>query len=93
MTERLLTTQEVASRLSVSPDWVREHAAELGGIRIGDGPKGSLRFEWERVVEAMEARRLQPVSRRRRKRPGPSRRTSGNVELLPLPDRKLTPLR
>lgn len=25
--------------LAVSEDWVREHAAELGAIRVGDGPR------------------------------------------------------
>ena len=37
---RLLDSQTVAGMLGVSEDWVREHSAELGAIRIGDGPKG-----------------------------------------------------
>jgi hypothetical protein len=36
----------------VSGDWVREHAAELGAIRVGDGPKGALRFDLRRVKAA-----------------------------------------
>ena len=42
---RLLDTRTVARMLAVSEEWVREHAAELGAIRVGDGPKGALRFD------------------------------------------------
>jgi hypothetical protein len=84
--KKYLTTAEVASRIRMSEEWVREHAAELGGIRLGDSRFGALRFESELVSEAMEARRLQPPKRGRRRRPGPARRLSGGVELLPLPE-------
>jgi hypothetical protein len=36
---RLLDTQTVV-RMLVSKEWAREHAAELGPIRVGDGPNG-----------------------------------------------------
>lgn len=75
---RLLDTESVASMLSVSEEWVRAHAAELGGLRLGDGPKGALRFEAARVRNALEGRRLKPARERRRLRPGPRRR-SGDV--------------
>jgi hypothetical protein len=88
MPDRYLTTREVAEMLQMSSEWVREHAAELGGIRLGDSRFGALRFEADRVVEAMEARRLDPPKRGRRRRPGPARKFSGNVELLPLPQEK-----
>ena len=55
---RLLDSQAVADMLGVSEDWVRDHAAELGAIRVGDGPKGTLRFEVARVRRALERRRL-----------------------------------
>jgi hypothetical protein len=51
-------TTALAIMLGVSGDWVREHAAELGAIRIGNGPKGALRFELRRVRTALEQRRL-----------------------------------
>ena len=44
--------------LGVSEDWVRDHAAELGAIRVGDGPRGMLRFEAARVRTALERRRV-----------------------------------
>ena len=55
---RLLDTQSVAGMLAVSDDWVRAHAAELGAIRVGDGPNGALRFDARRVRAALERRRI-----------------------------------
>jgi excisionase family DNA binding protein len=79
---RYMTTAEVADLLRVSPDYVRAHAAELGGIRLGQRG-GPLRFERDRVVAAMERRRL-GVPRGRR-RPGPKRKDTSGVQLLPVP--------
>jgi hypothetical protein len=42
-------TVTLAAMVGVSGDWVQEHAAELGAIRVGDGPKGTLRFDLRRV--------------------------------------------
>ena len=50
--ERLLSASELAGRLGVSREYVYEHTDELGVIRIGDGPKAHLRFDFE------ETRRL-----------------------------------
>src|SRR3954471_13314900 len=81
-----LDTTAVATMLGVSGDWVREHAAELGAIRVGDGAKGALRFDIKRVKEALDGRRLgRPNRARRARRPGPERRMPG-VDLLPLPE-------
>ena len=49
---RHVDTTAVATMLGVSGDWVREHAAELGAVRLGDGPKGALRFDLRRVKAA-----------------------------------------
>ena len=54
----LVDSQAVARMLDVSEDWVRDHAAELGAIRVGDGPNGMLRFEVGRVRTALERRRV-----------------------------------
>jgi len=53
---RLLTVAEVAERLEVSDEWVRDHKDRLGAIRLGDGPKAHLRFRWSRVLEGLEGR-------------------------------------
>jgi hypothetical protein len=51
---RLYDTRAVARMLAVSEDWVREHAAELGAMRVGDSPRGPLRFDsakvWRRSI-------------------------------------------
>jgi hypothetical protein len=66
---RLVDTQIVARLLAVSEEWVREHAAELGAVRVDDGPNGALRFDLARVRAALERRRLE------RPTDGPRRRS------------------
>lgn len=39
-----LTSRELAERRGVKPQWVRDHAAELGGEQLGNGPQGRWRF-------------------------------------------------
>lgn len=85
MKERLLTTREVAELLAVSEEFVREHAAEIGGIRLTDSNRSPLRFESKRIDEWKDRRRLEPPpTLRPRRRPGP-RRVPRGVKLIPLP--------
>jgi hypothetical protein len=58
--DRLLTPEQVAERLNVSPDWVRDHSSRknlrLPVIRLGGGPgrAGLLRYrarDIERFIE------------------------------------------
>jgi hypothetical protein len=53
--DELLTAAEVARRFGVSRDHVYRHAADLGAIRIGDGPRGRLRFDAATVAERLTA--------------------------------------
>jgi hypothetical protein len=76
---RLIDSQTVAGMLGVSEDWVREHAVELGAIRIGDGPKGALRFDTARVRAALERRRVGRPPEHRRRRSAQRRRSLGVV--------------
>ena len=76
---RLLDTKTVARMLAVSEEWVRAHAAELGAVRVGNGPKGALRFDAARVRAALERRRLDRPKERQRGRPGQRRRSLGLV--------------
>jgi helix-turn-helix protein len=59
----LLTPEQVARRLNVSPDWVRDHSSRknprLPVIRLGGGPgrAGLLRYrasQIEKFIEEME---------------------------------------
>jgi hypothetical protein len=49
---RLVSAAEVARELNVGRQWVYEHAEELGARRLGDGPRGRLRFDLETVRAA-----------------------------------------
>jgi hypothetical protein len=70
----LYDTRAVARMLAVSEDWVRDHAAELGAIRVGDSTRGPLRFHRDRVAAALDRRRVAPPQPARRpRRPGRSR--------------------
>jgi hypothetical protein len=77
---RLVDTQTLARMLAVSEEWVRAHAAELGAVRVGDGPKGALRFDLARVRAMLERRRLErPKDRQRR----PARQQPRSMGLVP----------
>jgi hypothetical protein len=51
-TGELLDAASVAELLSVSRDYVYSHAAELGGEKLGDGPRPRWRFDPARVAAA-----------------------------------------
>jgi hypothetical protein len=52
----LVDAATLACALGVSRDWVYAHAVELGGQRIGAGPRGRLRFDLDRALEAWTSR-------------------------------------
>lgn len=62
----LVGARELAEGLGVSLDYVYAHAAELGAMRLGSGPKARIRFDLDRAREALEARTRRPNGRRRR---------------------------
>lgn len=81
--DALLTTREVAELLKVGEEWVREHAAELGGIRMGRTNRAPLRFEPE-IIEAWKRRQTLETPdppAPPRQRPG-RRPTPAGVELF-----------
>lgn len=84
----LIDTAGVACMLGLSPEWVRDHAGELGALRVGDGPRGQLRFDPQRVMQALQRRRVAarvpaPSSRRA----GPRQQPRERVELIEFKDR------
>ena len=76
----MLTVADVAAWLALGEGWVREHAAELGGVKVGDDPRAPLRFTSRGVEEWIESRRLRPAAK-------PVRRgvPAERVKLLSLP--------
>jgi hypothetical protein len=88
---QLVDAATLAQALGVSRDCVYAHAVELGGQRIGVGPRGRLRFDLDRALAAWTSRSISKESqapqtpaaagsspRRRRQRLGSS------PELLPI---------
>lgn len=79
-TPQLVDAAAVADALGVEPRWVREHAAELGAVRLdpaGNGSKPRLRFDLEAVLAAngngnghRQAEPEPPRPRRSRRRDG-----------------------
>ena len=78
---RLLDTEEVADRLKVRPDWVREHAAELGGMRVGDN-RGDNRVDRRRLPRSHRRARSALAHPDRRSRVHPDRQTEDNARLI-----------
>ena len=86
----MLTAAEVAERYGVTAEWARDHADELGAVRLGDGPRPRLRFDPAKVAAALTAygasKGPQPPDRprRRRKSPHHPRATTSGCPLLPI---------
>lgn len=82
---RYLTVLQVAAYIGVDASFVRRHSAELGAVRLGDGPKARLRFDRFAVDAWAQRHRVdadEPAPKRQRV--APARRTSPTVELLPV---------
>lgn len=79
--ERWLSTSEVAAAFGRSQEWVRDHAAELGGRKIG-GPRAPWRFPAACLDAAVNRATavVEPLARSRR-RPRASRSAAA---LLPI---------
>lgn len=88
-TEVLLTPAQVASRYGVSRTWVYAHAKELGAVRLGNGPKARLRFDADKVDDALADNSVRDPAARGRAATSPARRAaaehtlSGTLDGLP----------
>jgi hypothetical protein len=84
---RLVDAATLAAALGVSRDFVYAHANELGGERIGSGPRGRLRFDLDKALAACTpspvskefSQPIVPTAKRRRRTA-----TSGAARLLPI---------
>jgi hypothetical protein len=59
---QLLDPKELARALNVSLDYVYAHAADLGAMRLGDGPKARLRFDLQTAQRAIRTRKQPPTA-------------------------------
>lgn len=53
---RLVDARTVAQVLGISRDAVYTHAEQLGGHRVGSGPRGRLRFDLDHALAAWSTR-------------------------------------
>jgi hypothetical protein len=72
----------IARYLQVSPDYVREHAVDLGGVHLGEGPRSPWRFDIEHVRALMRVNVPPPPPPLAS---SPRAVASRRVPLLPLP--------
>lgn len=78
----LVDANELAERLSVSPDWIRRHADELGAIKLGGGDRPRLRFDPVAVEQAIRHPEPEPPAQIAPARQ--RRRASEDDDLIPL---------
>jgi hypothetical protein len=50
----MLTVEDICNAFKVSRAWVYDNAGRLGGIKLGPGQRGPLRFPANRVAEALK---------------------------------------
>jgi hypothetical protein len=79
--------QSVADHLSVSLDFVYDHAKELGGVRLAPGPKAPLRFVLREIDDRLLDRRDSKPERPSRSRR--AREPRADVDLLPYDEKPL----
>jgi hypothetical protein len=84
----LVDAATVAGELGVSRAYVYRHAAELGGHRIGSGPRPRLRFDVDEARAAWRALERSPVTAARAARATHRSGSSTGVPLLPVRGRR-----
>ena len=78
---RIVDVATVARELGVSVDYVYEHQRELGAMRLGRGPKASLRFDLAAIMRSLRPSD-EPAAPRRW--PAGRKHRSGEAPLLPV---------
>jgi hypothetical protein len=84
-TGELVDARTLAGILGVSRDYVYEHAAQLGGVKLGGGPKAPWRFEVAKARAALDGTVAPGVPAPVRPRPGRPKKTSSAAPLLAYP--------
>jgi hypothetical protein len=82
----LVSAAEVARRFGISRDYIYDHAAELGAVRLGDGPRARLRFDPKMVAARLATPTGPPTPEEGRTEPSRRRRSTppGKGPLLPI---------
>lgn len=69
---KMLTAEQAADRLGFSIDYVRDHAVELGGVKLTDSPKAQWRFDPTKLGLMSKPKSTPPIATARRRVPGRS---------------------
>lgn len=80
----LVDAAEIARRFGTDRAWVYAHAAELGAVKLGTGPKARLRFDPQIVLERIEGRSIDRQQKSTKQRRKPRRLNGRNAQLLPI---------
>lgn len=84
----LMDAGQLAKHLGLTRAWVYEHAAQLGAIQLGNGPRPRLRFDPQTATQALNSRQRhnEPEPAKTGPRPGRprQRRAPASVPLLPV---------
>jgi hypothetical protein len=76
MSKPLLDVEAVMAGLGMSESYVRRHAAEMGAVSLG----GRLRFDEAGLEHFLEAHRLAPRRRARKREVKPTRRLTAALD-------------
>jgi hypothetical protein len=93
----LVDVAAIARMLGVSVDYVYGHAAELGGVRLGTGPKARWRFDPRVAATALggpssgQPQCAPTPAQKRRGSSGPQPRSSDLIELRGRADPRTLP--
>jgi transposase-like protein len=82
----MVSVAEVARRFGISRDYIYDHAAELGAVRLGDGPRARLRLDPAKVAARLsKSASPSPPEKRETKRTQRRRpRSARRVPVLPV---------
>lgn len=93
----MLTVNQLSIRLNVTRAWVYEHAQELGGIRLGDGPKARLRFDPDTAIQALQRHQVDgnpaPLHKPKRRAPTPRVEYARDAPLIEIRRREMRGIR
>lgn len=93
---RLLDAEQLAKHLGLNRAWVYQHAAELGALRIGDGPRARLRFDLQTVTARLamiESAGVAPTMRVTQLTAPPRHAPASTTPLLPITPRRVRGVR
>jgi hypothetical protein len=84
----LIDAAELARRLGMDRSWVYSHAAKLGAVKLGEGPRARLRFDPQLASKALKRVGELPPTSPRRERSLRSRPSRSTTTLLPIKGEK-----